>query len=179
MDPFQPVALLLLTCILERTFTSVDGGLMREQHLPEFHWARHGLPLFAVLLLGFGARSAHSQSVTPSPGDSARPASAASLDTVRVSVLAPSSRSARVRSLIVGNRLLARELARYDRRIVELEKKLDSLKAVAAERWKVARGMEDAALAAREERVAMERRLALAQASDSIRSRAAATAGPR
>jgi len=93
--------------------------------------------------------------------------------------VAPSSRAARERSLIVGNRLLARELARYDRRIVELEKKLDSLKAVAAERWKVARGMEDAALAAREERVAMERRLALAQASDSIRSRAAATAGPR
>ncbi len=68
------------------------------------HWARRSLPMFVIALVGFGARSAHSQSVTLSPGDSARAASAASLDTVRVNVVEPSSRSARERSLIVGNR---------------------------------------------------------------------------
>lgn len=97
------------------------------------------------------------------------------IDTVRVTV----KRRAwwrRERDLVAGNRFLEKELARYDRRIVELEKKLDSLKFVAAARWKEARELEAAALATRERRLELERRVAFLEAADSVRTRGAVAA---
>lgn len=139
--------------------------------------ARHSLTLIAIAL-AVPCATARAQASPSVPADSSPRAGTPSLDTVRVKANAPTSRTAYEKSLIVGNRLLARELARYDKRILELEKKLDSLRFEAAHRWKDAREMESAALAAREQRIAMERRLAQFE-SDTARARRGRTpAGP-
>jgi hypothetical protein len=144
-------------------------------------WARRSLPVFALAIAVLGARGVSAQAVSPSSADStASEIASASLATVRVTAAAPNSRLAYERSLIVGNRLLAKELEKYDKRILELEKKLDSLRIAAAHRWRDAREMESAALAARERRIELERRLASIQAADTTRTNPRAPiAGPR
>ena len=119
------------------------------------------------------ARPASAQAVR---GDSTvRVDSAAKLATITVNANAPKSRAARDRQLIAGNKLLAKQLASYDKRIAQLEARLDSLRIESAHKWREAREMESAAAEARERRIALERRLALLEA-DSTRI---TVAGPR
>ena len=149
------------------------------------NWARRTLPLLAIAIAVLGARSVSAQA--PAPVTPANPAVASdstsylsaseSMETIRVVAAAPKSRLAYERSLIAGNRLLAKELKKYDKKIAELEQRLDSLRIAAAHKWKDAREMESAALAARERRIEMERRLALLEADTARVSRA--NAGPR
>lgn len=101
--------------------------------------------------------------------------SAATLETITVKANAPKSRAARERQLIAGNRILAKQLASYDKRIAQLEARLDSLRIESAHKWREAREMENAAAEARERRVALERRLAILE-RDSSR---VVVAGPR
>ena len=100
--------------------------------------------------------------------------SAAKLATITVNANAPKSRAARERQLIVGNKLLAKQLASYDKRIAQLEARLDSLRIESAHKWREAREMESAAAEARERRIALERRLALLEGDSSK-----VIAGPR
>ena len=103
--------------------------------------------------------------------------SAATLAKVTVTARSAKSRAARERQLVVGNRLLAKQLASYDRRIAQLEAKLDSLRIESAHKWRDAREMESAAAEAHDRRIALERRLAMLEAADS--SRKVLVAGPR
>lgn len=149
-----------------------------------YKWARHSLPALGLALVTLVAQPAGAQS-TPFPStpvvdtqvvarDSA-PVMTARIDTVRVK---GKRRSwwRRESDLVTGNRFLEKELARYDKRIVELEKKLDSLRLVAAARWKEARELEAAALVTRERRIELERRVAMLEAADTVRARGAVAA---
>ena len=137
--------------------------------------ARRTLPALVIAAAAFFGRAASAQSPV-STVDSARvTVTAGGMDTVHVKAGVSKSRTARERDLIAGNRFLAKELKRYDKRIAELEKRLDSLRIEAAHRWKDAREMEAAALAARERRLEMERRLAMLE-SDTVSTRRSAAA---
>lgn len=57
------------------------------------------------------------------------------------------------------NRQLAHELKRYDRKVAQLEEKLDSLKAVEAEKQRQVIAIENAAAEVRARRLALEARL--------------------
>ena len=57
------------------------------------------------------------------------------------------------------NRQLAHELKRYDRRVAQLEGKLDSLKAVEAEKQRYIAAIENATAQVRAQRLALEARL--------------------
>ena len=138
--------------------------------------ARRSLPAVLIAASLFLGRAAAAQSSAPATADSTPAAVSPRLDTIKVKATAKKSRSARERDLIVGNRFLAKELARYDKRILELEKKLDSLRIEAAHRWKEARETEAAATATRERRMEMERRLAVMEADS---ARRAIIAGPK
>jgi hypothetical protein len=147
-------------------------------------WARKTLPILAIAIAAFGARPAFAQApapVVPAASDStdkdAYLSGSESMETVHVVATKSRSRFANERSLIAGNRILAKELAKYDRKIVELEQRLDSLRIAAAHKWKDAREMESAAQAARERRIEMERRLAVLEADTTRVNRA--NAGPR
>jgi hypothetical protein len=110
---------------------------------------------------------------------SARVDSAAKLATIKVTANKSKSRIARERQMIVGNRLLAKQLASYDRRIEQLEARLDSLRIEAAHKWRDARAMESAAFEARERRIALERRLAVLEAAADSSKQKSILAGPR
>ena len=148
------------------------------------NWARRSQPVFAVAIAAMVAiaaqpAGAQSTAIAASPAADSqlvtRDSSAtigARIDTVRVKAKRRSWWR-RESDLAAGNRFLAKELARYDRRILELEKKLDSLRLVAAARWKETRELEAAALATRDRRIEMERRVAMLEAADSLRARGA------
>ena len=151
---------------------------------------RRTLPAIAIAIAAFGARSASAQAPAPAtPAASAKPAASdtsdtlsflagsESMETIRVVAAKSKSRFANERALIAGNRILAKELAKYDRKIAELEQRLDSLRLAAAHKWKDAREMESAAQAARERRIEMERRLAALESGTARVNRV--NAGPR
>lgn len=147
-------------------------------------WARRFVPVLAIAIAALGARSASAQAPVPeTPAASSGSdttsfiAGSESMETIRVVATKSKSRFANERALIAGNRILAKELAKYDRKILELEQRLDSLRIAAAHKWKDAREMESAAQAARERRIEMERRLAVLE-SDTTRVNRT-NAGPR
>lgn len=116
------------------------------------------------------ARPASAQVARAGADSAVRVDSAATLAKVTVTAKSAKSRAARERELILGNRVLAKQLASYDRRIAQLEAKLDSLRIESAHKWRDARAMESAAAEARERRIALE-------PSDSTKKRQ--IAGPR
>ena len=111
------------------------------------------------------------------PDSAVRIDSAATLAKVTVSAKSAKSRAARERQLMLGNRMLAKQLASYDRRIAQLEARLDSLRVESAHKWREARDMESAAVEARDRRIALERRLGMLEAADSTKK--VLMAGPR
>ena len=120
------------------------------------------------------ARPASAQST--SADSTVRVDSAAKLATITVNANIAKSRNARERQLIAGNRILAKQLASYDKRIAQLEARLDSLRIESAHKWREAREMESAAAEARDRRIALERRLAILEADS---TKKVMVAGPR
>ena len=122
-------------------------------------------------------RLSSAQAARPAADSTVRVDSAATLAKVTVTAKSAKTRAARERQLILGNRVLAKQLASYDRRIAQLEAKLDSLRIESAHKWRDAREMESAAAEARDRRIALERRLATLEAADSTKK--VQMAGPR
>ena len=129
-----------------------------------------------TLVVAFAAAPA-TPAAAQSPSGAAATDSVSRLDTVKVEGRRGGSRSEYV-TMLRGNRYLALELRRYDRKIDSLEKHLDSLRLVAANRWGEVRELESDAAATRGRREALERRLAELEAARG-KSSGSATMAPQ
>ena len=139
------------------------------------HLARRSAAALIVAIAAFAARPAQAQSPLPATAPAAVDSIVAAhagqqIDTVHVKVKKRRWWQ-RERDLIVGNRFLAKEIKRYDKRIVELEQRLDSLRLAAAQKWKEAREMEEAFAQARARRIEVERRIAMLTADTTASAR--------